>query len=240
MTSLITHSVLQDTRNKKASEQAAMTKHAANDSSVLANSAEEGENSNTHFPNHILSTEAAYWKEQYEALSKLRKTEVEEQLEMYKGIAEDREKTLLQMIQHLESRLPRSSSTSTSASSLPAEVSAQLVSQDALLTLYRRLTSTQIALTPSTNPLPSGSPPSFTCLTVNPSKSSALQFTLTGAPPPHDGKHDLLFVCTANPQNLPPVLRGAASSKGVVIEGSEVPFLLKTIYNTDMFKEEDE
>jgi hypothetical protein len=168
---------------------------------------------------------------------------------MYKGIAEDREKTLLQMIQHLESRVrslpPSASSTSTS---LPTSVAAQLVAQEHLLNLYRLLTSTQIAVTA---PPPSGSVgapaaaaaslPSFTCLTVNPSKSAAIQFSLSPAPLPHDAaKGDLLFVCTANPSNLPAVLRGGKGHKGVVIEGGEVPFLLKTIYNTDMFKEEEE
>ena len=141
---------------------------------------------------------------------------------MLKEHSDDRIKTLQDTISFLEDKIGMRADEIASKSELrSAEKRAN--HRQKIVEFYEKLTSTTVVYLKDKR--------AFTCMTTNPETKKGVQFSVRRT---SDG--DNKFKAMANKKFLPEFLR---SEQGAVFDDTQFPFLLKEIYNADMFKESD-
>ena len=108
------------------------------------------------------------------------------------------------------------------------ELENKLVQQKKIIDFYQGLTSTKIIADSSSTKTEE----KYNLVTMNRDTKQGIRYSLTHA----TSEKEFVFKCTANAKYLPTFLQGDE----VRFDEGEIKFLLKNIYNTKMFKEDDE
>jgi hypothetical protein len=165
------------------------------------------------------AADAAFWKEEYKKLSELRQTVAEQQMKMMKEWSDDRIAAMQGQIDFLQEQVGVPAAEICKKEDLNM-VSKKLKRKEEIVAFYSSLTSTTVTHSKDRK--------GMECLTTNPESGKAVGYTVTRA----DG--NVTFKPTANTKFLPVELRNK-----VEFEESQLPFLMKEIYNTDMFMQEE-
>ncbi|GMI44195.1 hypothetical protein TrCOL_g5265 [Triparma columacea] len=169
----------------------------------------------------VVAKDAAYWKVKFEELQELKVVGANESYKALKEQTKDQIKTYKATISFLESKLGLKASEIASTDDL-LMAERKVAKQERILEFYEKLTSTTIQYNREKK--------AFQCMAMNPENKKGVQFSVRKTK-----AGDNKFKAMANSKYLPEFLR---AEEGAVFDDSQFPFLLKEIYNTDMFKEE--
>ncbi|GMH81751.1 hypothetical protein TrST_g11964 [Triparma strigata] len=165
--------------------------------------------------------ETSFWKTKYEELAAAAQTDAATNFELLQEQTKDRMAAMKNTIAFLEEKIGMRHSEIATKEEVNM-VKRQAAKKDKLLKFYQKLTSTNVVYNKETK--------SYECLIMNPENNKGVKFDVT-----RTKESDNKFQAKANAKYLPEFLRSTA-----VFDDSQFPFLLKEIYNTDMFKEEEE
>eukprot|EP00518_Triparma_eleuthera_P000895 CAMPEP_0182457582 /NCGR_PEP_ID=MMETSP1319-20130603/3132_1 /TAXON_ID=172717 /ORGANISM="Bolidomonas pacifica, Strain RCC208" /LENGTH=246 /DNA_ID=CAMNT_0024656087 /DNA_START=78 /DNA_END=818 /DNA_ORIENTATION=- len=163
----------------------------------------------------------AYWKKKFEELKKLQTTEAETNFDLLREQTADRISSMQKTIEFLEDKIGMRADEIASKDEL-LMVEKKLRAKEKTLGFYEKLTSTTVAYNKKSN--------KFECVCVNPENNKGVKFEVK-----RTKEGDNKFTAKGNAKFLPEFLRTSA-----VFDDTQFPFLLKEIYNTEMFKESEE